>query len=366
MSQFYQKYKSLFEGGSNIAFPSKERKFTNEYGYAYMQPKDVDLGGLAGFSNKNKPIISQTSVIPRKHIDPIKKIQSSNPLGFNPNPRSRDPLKWNFSRGMLDERKSFDHSNNHKPYSLPPRSQHSYQAPKHVQSFRNLRDAAKPSGYIPFATDEENNKNIFNSEQGKDNQIYIKKYDISVPYGVDSQNKMNEEMKNEEAYLFKQVKRRGRRLHSPTQSMPDRGAGISIVELEKKRNHEYTLDNEERRNDTLNARSIFDKSDKISNTLAFRVKKSDMAEDAKSHFGSTRAHHNLMLRNKVKGEEHFEFGKNEEDGEINVQKILSTILPYGEPSKHCPNVPTEECLHRRKEAKKYLKQRQIKLKEILK
>jgi len=45
---------------------------------------------------------------------------------------------------------------------------------------------------------------------------------------------------------------------------------------------------------------------------------------------------------------------------------LSKKLGYGEPSKNCPNVPIEECLRRRKDAKKYLKQRRAKLKELLK
>lgn len=52
MSNFYNKYKSLFEGGSNIVFPSQPRKFSNEYGYAYMKSKDINLGGLKGFGNK--------------------------------------------------------------------------------------------------------------------------------------------------------------------------------------------------------------------------------------------------------------------------------------------------------------------------
>ena len=104
-------------------------------------------------------------------------------------------------------------------------------------------------------------------------------------------------------------------------------------------------------------------NDKITNTLAFRVKKSDIVDDTKSHIGTTRAQHNRMLENKVKGETHFNFGnKNEEN---NANEPLTAKLPYGEPSKNCPNVPLEESLHRRKEAKKYMKQRQMKLKQLI-
>ena len=59
---------------------------------------------------------------------------------------------------------------------------------------------------------------------------------------------------------------------------------------------------------------------------------------------------------------------NEEDKEVELDPklLLNTTLPYGEPSKYAPNVPVEECLRRRKQAKKFLKQRRAKLSELLK
>ena len=162
-----------------------------------------------------------------------------------------------------------------------------------------------------------------------------KAYSVSAPYGVDGLAQKKEEFKDENAYQMRKMDRRSRKSHDfiqPDESL-ERGAGISYKELKKKRDHEYTLKNEERRNDDFKARSIFDKSDKISNTLAFRVKKSDVAQDAKSHIGSTRAQHNMMLANKVKGERHFDFG-NEENKEVNAVEIAEGKLPYGEPSKN--------------------------------
>jgi hypothetical protein len=66
-----------------------------------------------------------------------------------------------------------------------------------------------------------------------------------VPYGVDPENAKLEQKHNEEAY---KIKKREPRLNtryshedSPTRSEVGRGAGISIAELQRRRDRDYTL-----------------------------------------------------------------------------------------------------------------------------
>ena len=80
----------------------------------------------------------------------------------------------------------------------------------------------------------------------------------------------------------------------------------------------------------------------------------------------------IMMKNKVKGERHINFGEpaheNLEasfDDTKSVKVDFEKLLPYGEPSKHAPGVPIEEALKRRREAKKYIRQRQAKLKNLI-
>ena len=40
-------------------------------------------------------------------------------------------------------------------------------------------------------------------------------------------------------------------------------------------------------------------------------------------------------------------------------------MNYGQPSAHCPDVPIEEAIKRRSDAKAFLKERRIKLQEII-
>ena len=86
-------------------------------------------------------------------------------------------------------------------------------------------------------------------------------YTISAPYGIDKLTAQKEDQKNEEAYKIKETHHRNLRSTSQSQAhkVEQRGAGISNVELKKKRDHETTLANEERRNEDYKARSIFDK-----------------------------------------------------------------------------------------------------------
>ena len=78
------------------------------------------------------------------------------------------------------------------------------------------------------------------------------------------------------------------------------------------------------------------------------------------------------MANKVKQEGHLEFGQPENSFDESFDDTVSRtfdpskLLPYGEPSKHAPNVTIEESLKRRREAKTFLKQRRAKLKHLLK
>ena len=73
-----------------------------------------------------------------------------------------------------------------------------------------------------------------------------------------------------------------------------------------------------------------------------------------------------MMAYKVRGEMHEPIEEEVKQPDIDPKTLLLSTLPYGEPSKSAPNVSVEECLKRRKEAKKYLAQRKAKLKELLK
>lgn len=82
----------------------------------------------------------------------MKRFQPVKPINFNPNPKSQDPLKWNFMRGLDDRKPLNGIIGGGKTYSLPDRNQH-YANSKHARSFRNLLDAQKPSALAsPFAT----------------------------------------------------------------------------------------------------------------------------------------------------------------------------------------------------------------------
>ena len=73
-----------------------------------------------------------------------------------------------------------------------------------------------------------------------------------------------------------------------------------------------------------------------------------------------------MMAYKVRGEMHQSITEENKQANIDPKVLLSTLLPYGEPSLNAPDVTVEECLRRRKEAKKYITQRRSKLKELLK
>ena len=94
MSQFYQKYHHLFEGDSNFMFPPRNKKFSNEYGYGGFAGKKLP-GSVKTVKAKPQSIQSYPEL--PKRVMPAKPVK---PINFNPNPKSRDPLKWNFSRGL--------------------------------------------------------------------------------------------------------------------------------------------------------------------------------------------------------------------------------------------------------------------------
>ncbi|CAI2373491.1 unnamed protein product [Moneuplotes crassus] len=352
MSKFYEQYKDLFEGGSGIPFPSKNRKFSHNYTYDLMKPRNSISQDPVPQKQRGNSVFPSNNILPSQSIQENKKFKPLKAINFDPNPRSRDPLKWNFNRALEDRKSYNDNFNKINALSLP--SMDLSKPEQRMRNFRGMAEVAKPaSSYTPFATHEieEKPKSQYSS------------YSISAPYGMDVKVQQKKQTRDEEAYKIHTRAKHGLRSHSqsPITDHPIRGAGMSYKEIQKHRDHEITLKNDERRFDSNKARSLFDKSE-ITNTLAFRVKKSDLAEDAKSHAGSIRALHNRMLANKVRGEQHFKFGDNDNPPPT---KSLDKKLPYGEPSKNCPNVPIEESLNRRKEAKKYLKERQLKLKALL-
>ena len=130
-----------------------------------------------------------------------------------------------------------------------------------------------------------------------------------------------------------------------------------MLRLKNKRNIEFMLEDNKKREKAQLTRPMFDKDATVPYGEFIIIKFIVPSNVSKV---------NMMMAFKVRGEMHTTMNEEDKNIDLDPKQLLNTILPYGEPSKSAPNVSVEECLKRRKDAKKYLKQRRAKLQEILK
>jgi hypothetical protein len=102
----------------------------SEYNYgAYSSPSKMEV--KSAFPLRKPASVISAPSLPLKQSKPLK------PINFDPNPKSRDPLKWNFNRGLLS------HTVDDKPYARPQQ----YKSQRALSDFGRAK-----SGVYPYAT----------------------------------------------------------------------------------------------------------------------------------------------------------------------------------------------------------------------
>lgn len=133
MTQFYEKYKNLFDADASFKLPPRSKNFASEYNYGggYIKPAKPTFQSLLP-AKKPTSIQSVASLPIRNNPKPFK------PINFDPKPRSRDPLKWNFSRGLQENKIADD-----RVFGKPS----DYKSERSYSQYTRPRNAS-----VPFAT----------------------------------------------------------------------------------------------------------------------------------------------------------------------------------------------------------------------